>query len=406
MLIRRPALLFLTHRIPFPPNKGDKIRSFHWLEGLVKEYRIFLGTFIDQPVDWQFCSVLNEYCEQTHVERINKRLHKYRSIIALLTGESITQVYYRNRCLQRWVEKVVVEQNIENILVFSSSMAQYVMGSGYQDKNRVLDFIDADSDKWREYSEYARWPMAWLYRRETRLLASVEKQAYDCFNQSLFVSKQEFDTFCNKVLTAKTDDKLHVVPNGVDQQYYSSHHSYSNPYADKQRVIIFTGALDYWPNVDAVQWFVSSVFIELRNQNPLLYFYIVGSNPSRQVRRLADIDGVRLAANVKDVRPYLAYAELAVAPMRIGRGIQNKVLEALASGLPCVVTAVAMKGLDFENGVVKVGISSTEWVQGINALLVNGHKQLSEEVQRELKHKYAWQDKVDELLAIIESGSC
>ncbi len=406
MSIRRPALLLLTHRIPFPPNKGDKIRSFHWLEGLAKKYRIFLGTFIDQPRDWQFCSVLDEYCEQTYVEKINKWRHKCRGVIALLTGRSITQVYYGSHRLQFWVDRIVIEHDIKDILVFSSSMAQYVMKPCYRDKNRVLDFIDTDSDKWHEYSKYACKPMAWLYHREARLLACFEKQAYHCFNQSLFVSKQELGIFCDTVLTVKTDANLHVIPNGVDQLYYSVHHDCSSPYADEQRVIIFTGALDYWPNIDAVQWFVSKVFIELHRQNPSLHFYIVGSNPTHQIRCLADVDGVQLAANVKDVRPYLAHAELAVAPMRIGRGIQNKVLEALASGLPCVVSEAAMKGLDIEHGVIQMEASPAQWVRGINAILVTGYKQLDKEVQWELERKYAWQDKVDKLLAIIESRSC
>lgn len=406
MSTRRPALLFLTHRIPFPPNKGDKIRSFHWLEGLAKRYRVFLGTFIDNPLDWQFCSVLAGYCEQIHAEGINRRLHKYKCVTALLTGQSITETYYRNRRLQCWVNKVMAEQDIENILVFSSSMAQYVMGSRYHDKNRVLDFIDTDSDKWREYSENAQGFIAWLYRREARLLACFEKQAYECFNQALFVSKQERDIFCDKVLRTRTDVKTHVVPNGVDLQYYSAHKQFVNPYANGQRVIVFTGALDYWPNIDAVQWFVSQVFIELRKQNPALGFYIVGYNPTRQVKRLADVDGVRLAANVKDVRPYFAHAELAVAPMRIARGIQNKVLEALASGLPCVVSVAAIQGLDLKNGVVQAEINPTLWVQRINDLLVNGQNRLCDGVQQELKCKYAWLDKVDELLKIVENGNC
>jgi len=399
----RPAILFLPHRIPYPPRKGDKIRAFHWLQGLSRHYRVFLASFVDDEADWQYVSALNEFCEQSYVAGINNRHAYYAGLKALLTGESITTTYYHNSSVQQWVDQTVVEHGIERIVVFSSSMAQFVMGKTYETKTRVMDFVDTDSDKWRQYADFSGWPMSWVYKREAHLLSQYEKRVFETFDWSVLVSDEEVAVFRETVLKGGVVKNLSSIANGVDGEYFSVSDCGPSPYAKAEQVIVFTGTLDYWPNIDAVEWFVQNVFVDIKRQQPEVCFYIVGAKPVKRVMQLAETAGVMVVANVKDIRPYLQYAAVAVAPMRVGRGIQNKVLEALASGLPCVVSVAAMAGLEIAVKDIFVETSATNWQKRIVDILQKEHAYVDKEkINEELNNRFCWQDKVDNLIELVE----
>ncbi|MCS7101003.1 MAG: sugar transferase, partial [Burkholderiaceae bacterium] len=159
-------LLYLTHRIPFPPNKGDKIRSYHLLRFLARHYRVFLGTFIDRVEDRQHVPALERQVAGAYFATLAPARARVRSGIGLVSGEALTLPYYRDAALARWVHRVVREQRIRKALVFSSAMAQYVLQEG--DVPFVADFCDVDSAKWAQYGEAKAWPASWLYRREAR----------------------------------------------------------------------------------------------------------------------------------------------------------------------------------------------------------------------------------------------
>ncbi|MGZ3157882.1 MAG: TIGR03087 family PEP-CTERM/XrtA system glycosyltransferase [Burkholderiaceae bacterium] len=339
-------VLFLVHRIPYPPNKGDKIRSYHLLKHLAQRYRVHLGTFIDDPDDWQYVDKVKSLCGETHFANLNPRTAKIRSLRGLAAGRPLSLDYYQDAGLQSWVSKTMKEQPISRILVFSSAMAQFVM----QEKStrRVIDFVDIDSDKWRQYADKKVWPMSWLYRREGRQLLRYERQVARDFDASLFVSDTEARLF--RQLAPESESKIGFFNNGVDTDYFSQAHDYINPYPVGEAAIVFTGAMDYWPNIDAVQWFARDIFPSVLAQNPDACFYIVGSRPAAEVQALASLPGVRVTGTVPDVRPYLAYAHTAVAPLRIARGVQNKVLEAMAMSKPVVVSGPALEGIDAEPG--------------------------------------------------------
>ena len=161
-------LLFLVHRIPYPPNKGDKIRSYHLLKHLAKNYRVHLGTFVDDPDDWQHVDHVKKLCGRTHFARLNPNLARLRSLAGLITNQPLTLDYYRDAGLQAWAGRVLHELPIKRVLVFSSAVAQYVSHAGHV--RRIIDFVDIDSDKWLQYAQKKSWPMNWLYRREGRLL--------------------------------------------------------------------------------------------------------------------------------------------------------------------------------------------------------------------------------------------
>lgn len=409
----KPALLFLAHRIPYPPNKGDKIRSFNLLKALARDYRVFLAAFVDDQEDWKYETELRNYCAEVLLLGL-KSGQKYRTLEAFFRHEALSLPYYRNARMQDWVDRTIEEQQISRVFVFSSAMAQYVKGDSYQNLHRIIDFVDVDSEKWREYSRRRRWPMNWLYRREAACLLAFDRKISREFDASMFVSAQEAKLFAE--LSPESAAQTGFINNGVDSEYFTPKNSHKSPFSKDQQVLVFTGAMDYWANVDAVTWFAEQVFPKIIKQIPEAVFYIVGARPTDQVRKLSDNQRIFVTGSVKDIRPFLAHASLAVAPMRIARGIQNKVLEAMAMAKPVVATRAAMEGIpvfeelpvcdeadQFASACVRLLLSEDtsglgkkgrelvlrefNWEQNLiklEALLGDEHKQ-SDEIQTETK---------------------
>lgn len=344
-------LLFLVHRLPFPPTKGDKVRSHHLLLHLAKRYRVFLGTFVDDPADWPYVEQARALCAEVHVEPIDRRSRRWRSLQALASGEALALPYYRSGVLARWVTEIVRRERIERAIAFSSPMAQYLLD---RPKLRsIVDFVDLDSAKWAEYATRRPWPMSALYGLEARRLAAFERSVAERVEASVFVTREEA-----RLLSAAVPEcanRIVAIENGVDSDYFSPAHEFASPFESGEHAIVFTGAMDYWPNIDAVTWFAREVFPKVRQRDAKARFYIVGMNPNHAVQALAQETAVRVTGRVADVRPYLKHARAVVAPLRVARGIQNKVLEAMAMGRPTVVTGgvaralSARPGIDFES---------------------------------------------------------
>ncbi|MDZ7752498.1 MAG: TIGR03087 family PEP-CTERM/XrtA system glycosyltransferase [Gammaproteobacteria bacterium] len=334
-------LLYLVHRIPYPPNKGDKVRSYHLLKHLAAHYEVHLGTFVDEPRDWTHIPILEGLCADVHAEPLHPARARVRSLAGLVTGQALTLPYYWNRGMSSWVQRAIDNAGIRRAVVFSSAMAQYLPDK--PDLRRVVDFVDVDSDKWRQYADKKRWPMNWVYRRESRELLKFERRTAETVDASAFVSEEEAALFRN--LTGLTASRIHAVHNGVDFEFFDPGLDYPNPYSGDGPVMVFTGAMDYWPNVDAAKWFATEILPRVRASRGTAEFYIVGARPTDEVMALIQIPGVTVTGTVDDMRPYLARAALAVAPLRIARGIQNKVLEALAMEKMVVATGEAAEGI-------------------------------------------------------------
>lgn len=339
-------VLFLAHRLPYPPNKGDKIRSFHMLRHLAQRYRVHLGSFIDDAQDVQHVPALRALCGgQVYAPRLRPLFGRLRSLRGLLTGESLTEAHYRHAGLAGWVGRLLRDRPVRHALVFSSSMAQYVMNA--RQLRRVLDLVDVDSEKWRQYAQARRGPIAALYRREATHLLAFERRAAGEFDATVLVSGQEADLFGR--LAPEVAGRIEVLSNGVDARYFDPATPFADPYQGHGgQVMVFTGAMDYWPNVDAVCWFADEVLPRVQARLPDSSFFVVGRQPDRAVRQLANRCGVTVTGTVADVRPYLAHAALAVAPLRVARGVQNKVLEAMAMARPVVASPQALEGLSVQ----------------------------------------------------------
>ena len=359
-------ILYLVHRMPYPPNKGDKVRSYHLLRHLLKSHRVFLGTFMDDPEDEQYLPVLRAMCPDLHVERLQPRVAKLRSLGALAKGDALTLAYYHRSSLENWVQDVAAQNDLQATVVFSSAMAPYAQALA-PDVPMLVDFVDVDSFKWTQYADQHRWPMSWLYRREGRTLLAYERAVASQAQRSFFVTDNEVDLF--RRLAPECAPTVQVMSNGVDADFFSFDADRPNPYATGELPMVFTGAMDYWPNIDAVSWFTSDVLPRLMVQWPRVHFYIVGRNPPSQVTALAGRN-VTVTGTVQDVRPYLQHASVVVAPLRVARGIQNKILEAMAMERPVVTTPGCAEaiGADAAQGVLRAE-TPADFEQAIQPLL-------------------------------------
>ena len=357
--------LFLPHRLPYPPNKGEKVHAYELLKYLKSRGRVFMGTFVDDPHDEQYVETVRGMCDGLFVQRIDPRSSKIKSLAGLLTGEALSVRYYHNPAMQDWVRRTVREQGIGTAVVFSAAPTRFVMQE--PDLRVLVDFSDLDSAKWTAYADEHAWPLSWLYRREARLLFEFERAAAERSEAAFFVTDAEVESF--RSLAPDSPARVETMSCGVDFEYFSPEKAGASPFRDDETPIVFTGVMDYLPNVDAVTWFVRDMLPRLRELRPSVRFYIVGMRPAPVVQALA-ADDVVVTGRVPDVRPYLANAAVVVAPLRVARGVQTKVLDAMAMARPVVVAQSCAGGIDAEPGVhIEVAADGPAFVARIEALL-------------------------------------
>jgi sugar transferase (PEP-CTERM/EpsH1 system associated) len=328
-------VLYLAHRIPYPPEKGDKIRSYQEVLALHRSCDLTIGCFVDDEADLVHIPALRELCRELVVERLPVLPARLRSIAALAGRGSLSLAYYRSGAMWRRLE--TVGPAFDAIVAFSSTMAPYAERTPA--RRKVLDLCDLDSEKWNQFAAEAPFPRSWVYAREARRLGRYEATVVRRFDATVLVTEPEA-----ALLRARAPGaRVVVVPNGVDLEFLDPE---PFPKQGDGRTLVFVGAMDYFSNVDAVVWFHQRVLPRIRAEVGDIRLRIVGGRPDPAVRRLARTPGVEVTGFVKDVRPEICGADLSVAPLRLGRGVPNKVLEALALALPVVATSNAVAGLE------------------------------------------------------------
>ena len=396
------TILFLAHRIPYPPNKGDKLRAYQLLNHWTKQHKVLLGCFVDDPEDMQHTDWLRERCALTHFARLRPTVALVRASRAFITGDPLSLPYYRDQGLARWVREIAASEKPDCLFVYSSVMAQYLPQEVSPPSRVVVDFVDVDSEKWSEYAVRKTFPARQVYRREAQQLLRFDRRIALQSDASIFVSEAEAELF--RTLAPEAREKVLAIPNGIDATYFSPKNAGVRPDFGGTPVIVFTGRMDYWPNVDAVVWFSNSVFPKLRAKFPHAVFYVVGAKPSAAVRALSDRPGIILTGTVPDVRPYVGHADVVVAPLRIARGIQNKVLEGMAMARPVIATPQALAGIDALPDIhLLLAGDSRAFVQGIEKLMDPIFAEpFGAAARRRVLEKHAWGPsltKYDRLLA-------
>jgi sugar transferase (PEP-CTERM/EpsH1 system associated) len=424
-------ILYLAHRIPYPPNKGDKIRSFNIIKYLSQRHEIHLACLADDRRDVRHEEGLKGLCKSTHVVLINPKLARLKSSLYLPSKRPLSVPYFYSRKLQRIIDDLLLTHDFDTIFCFSSPMAEYVFRSralspkstvrGEKTNDHrpstklIMDFVDVDSDKWLQFSKYAGFPMSWIYASEGQRLADYERKVAEAFDHSIFVTGSEVKIFKNKNPSIKN---VTAVPNGVDLDYFSPTYSKQPSTTNQppepvdhlpsaishQPIIVFTGAMDYYANIDGVVWFTKQILPLIKKQIPLIQFYIVGSNPAKEVTKLAGNDGVTVTGYVPDTREYLKKATVVVVPLRIARGIQNKILEAMAMGLPVVATPQAFEGIEaepkrdliLEEDAERFGESVVQLIRNIYP-----RKCLGDNARKAAEDNYSWAKNLSKLDGVI-----
>lgn len=373
-------ILFLAHRVPFPPDRGDKIRSFHILKHLAQRARVHLVAFADTPADRTPAPEFRQLLAScTIVPRTKSRALSLAE--ALITGRPASVTAFADPRVTAAVER----HSGMASYVFSGQMAQYV------DAPDVMDFVDVDSAKFSAFADAGRGPMRWLMRREARLLGRFEREVAARAGASVFVSEAEAALFGGKRTCA--------VENGIDTRHFDPAAVFERLPAGEGPLLVFTGQMDYRPNVDAVVAFTREALPAIRHRHRDVRFAIVGRAPTSAVRALAVQPGVTVTGEVADVRPWLAAADVCVAPLKLARGVQNKVLEAMAMARPVVASPAAAEGIAHA-ATIRVAEDSASAICDLFADPLAAHA-MGEDARAQVIRRYAWEASLAPLDALL-----
>jgi len=389
-------ILFICHRIPHPPDKGDKIRSYNILRYLVKKHDVYLAFIIDEKKDGRSLEDLSRMVKGLCFDKVHPLPRKILSSLAFIHSKPISAFFFYSRKIQKWIDDLLARSEIDAVLCSSSPTAEYLFrsrhyGSKLKQISCTIDLIDVDSYKWEQYAQGSKGLMRIVYSLEARYLRKYEEKIAARFNQILLTTPSEQALFLKRIPATNTK----VVVNGVNFEYFSNSSQFAIETNGPGPVLAFVGAMDYYPNVDGVSWFVQDIYPMIQEVYPNITFYIVGSHPSTTVRRLAQArHGVEVTGYVEDIRPYLAGANVCVVPLHIARGVQNKVLEAMAMGKALVCTPQALEGIDAEPGKhVLTAVDADAFASAVIRLL-SDKDQISEMGLRArmfVEEHYSWQ---------------
>ena len=399
----------ITQRVPYPPNKGEKLRSYHQIEYLVRQgHDVTVYSLVETPQDKNNAQELSADLGVMVATYALPALWR-RYLWALTRGQAMSVGAFYSKALFSGLQSQLTAPadsgNAPPDLIYlsASSLVYYIQtlqDRGIQLPPVMLDFMDVDSDKWRQYAESASVPMRWVYLRESRKIKALELYANQHFAATFLIALDEVDVFRR---TVSDRAPVTVLGNGMA---FDAFYPAEQPAPSEPPVFIFTGVMDYKPNVDAVCWFVEHCWPALLQHNPNCEFWIVGMHPVKQVQELSCTRGVQVTGFVDDILPYFHKATAFIAPFRIARGVQNKVLQAAATGLPVISTPMGAEGIDFAN-------EETMWLardaEAFSAACIAAVVNQAEARQRaqlalvKLQDSYSWEQKLKPLGEAIKA---
>jgi len=407
-------VLMLTHRLPYPPDRGDRIRSYHMIKELAEHFDLAIACTSDEPVWLQHHQLLSTIARRVAIQPISLHMSKMKSLHAMVTGKTITANYYYRPALADTIIQWHDEEPFDVILTFCTGMIQYARtliahaktGSSNQQPSQhhanpgpirhVIDLVDVDSLKWLSYAKHSWVPLRWVYQTESRRLRMIEAGRFDHFDAVTVVSPAEADAYRKQV---GHHEGLTVVGNGVDLEYFSP-----LPSAES-KTLVFVGVLNYKPNIDGIVWFVHHVFEPLRERISDVKLIVVGRHPTPQVEELDNEPGVKIVGSVPDVRTYLQEASAVIAPLQIARGIQNKVLEAMACSRAVVCSSMAAQGLRAVNGQhLLTAQEPSQWVEHLERILTDDdlRHRLETAARQHVEQHYSWPQRLEPMINLLK----
>jgi len=307
---------------------------------LSKSHEVTVASLAHDEQELRAAAPLAQHCQQVIAEIVPNRVRWSNAVLALPTAFPSSAAYFRSERLARRIQEAWCSSKFDGVIVHCAFAAQYALplSGGF----RIMDFGDLDSAKWSDYAAHRRFPLSTGYAIEAGKLSAFEKRVAAAATHCTFTTRGEMDAFHSFGLSKPVT----VIPNGVDTSYF---HRQTQPPAGS-KVLAFLGRMDYFPNIDGICWFAREIFVPIRSLIPDAQLRIIGSNPARAVQDLATLPGVTVTGYVPDVRPHLADAAIAIAPLRLARGTQNKILECMGMGLPVVTTPQAARGIQATPG--------------------------------------------------------
>ena len=387
-------ILYICHRFPFPPKRGGKIRPFNMIKHLASRHEVTVASLARSPDEAREGAGIAQYCARYEMAEVRNPVQFARMLLHLPTPSPLSMGFFHSSELARRVRELLARERFELIFVHCSSVAQYV--SRVRGIPKILDFGDMDSQKWLEYARYKPFPLSAGYWLEGRKLEREERRLASLFDLCTATTRAEWETLESYRTGVDTD----WFPNGVDGTYFSPAGE-----AYDSNTICFVGRMDYYPNQECMFEFCANVLPLVRARRPETKLLIVGADPSRAVKKLGDLPGVTVTGSVDDVRPYLRRSALMVAPLNIARGTQNKILEAMAAGVPVVASRVAAGGVDaVANEHFLVASVPEEYAQAVLRIL--DHPELRQRLgtagRDRMLSNHAWHRSMQRLDQIID----
>jgi polysaccharide biosynthesis protein PslH len=391
-------IFYICRRIPFPPDRGDKIAAFNEIRHLAAQHEMHVFCLGDGVQDLANISGLQAHATSLTTAPVDEFTIKLRALAALVTGQPLSVAALNETKLHDAIHKKFAELRPDLIIVYSCNMAQFA--EHFLDVPRIMHFGDIDSLKWRQYADRSSTPLNWIYAIEAQRLLGYERHIAKNFSHALVhteIERHDFERLIPGI-------PVTVVSNGVDLDYFRPAGG-----AKKPASMVFTGVMDYRPNIDAAVWFCDEILPTIQREIPAANFTICGSQPASAVRRLAKRRGVTVTGWVADARPYLDRAEIFVAPLRMGRGVQNKLLEGLAMGLPCVASTAARIGTAVADGEGMLATDEpTEFARLVVDLLQDSTRraEMSRRARAAAEANYRWDQqlaRLDQVIATVVS---
>lgn len=391
-------ILFVCHRFPYPPNRGGKIRPFQMIRHLNQKHRITVATLAHSQEEVQQGSELSHHCSEVLVEVLPGPRRWIQAVGALPTVAPSSGRYFHSAKLLHRIAGLHQQRQFDAVIVHCAFVAGYVRNISAP--FRMLDFGDLDSRKWSDYARYRAFPWSAGYALEAFKLLRVEQELARQFDYCTVTAQGELESY--NEMGASTPAR--VIPNGVDTEYYRL----SGTHRQDSLTVVFLGRMDYYPNVAGALEFVEKVWPRIRSKIPEAKFRIVGSNPVSKIRALQDLDGISVTGYVPDVRPHVADAAVAVAPLSIARGTQNKVLECMAMGIPVVASPQVAKGVQAIPGRhLLVGNSSREFADQVIALLQEPERRrkMADEAHQQVVSAHSWSESMKLLDEVLDPSA-
>lgn len=334
-------ILYVCHRFPFPPKRGGKIRPFNMIRHFTGQgHEVTVCSLSRSATEANEGTGIAGHCKHFEMASVKNPIQTLRMLVRLPLLTPSSMGYFYSPDLQRRVDALLASEKFDLIFVHCSSVAQYV--EDVQGIPKILDFGDMDSQKWLEYANYKPFPLSLGYRLEGTKMEMAEKRLAKKFDLCTATTRAEWDTLQSYGAAPATD----WFPNGVDAGFFKPDGEAYDP-----DTLSFIGRMDYYPNQECMFDFCRNTLPLIQARRPTAKLLIVGADPSPAVRQLAELPGVTVTGSVPDVRPYILRSAAMVAPLNIARGTQNKILEAMAMGVPVVTSPAGAGGVDAEDGV-------------------------------------------------------